>query len=154
MGRRFGREGGMTGRRNALRLGLVASAVALSGRGTARAADALSIGPNGVNIDNLQVAKSLTVAGNAELKTPAGANTLDVQSAVRVNEANHPKGLALYVTANGSGADSLAEFRHSNGSQGIGIGYNTIYATGSSTDQDLRLKLPWPELGPENVTVG
>jgi hypothetical protein len=38
----------------------VASAVALSGRGTARAADALTIGPNGVNIDNLQVAKNIS----------------------------------------------------------------------------------------------
>jgi hypothetical protein len=32
----------------------------LSGRGTARAADALTIGPNGVNIDNLQVAKNIS----------------------------------------------------------------------------------------------
>jgi hypothetical protein len=41
----------MIGRRNALRLGLAASAVALSGRGTARAADALTIGPDGVKIE-------------------------------------------------------------------------------------------------------
>jgi hypothetical protein len=64
----------MTGRRNALRLGLVASAVALSGRGTARAADALTIGPNGVNIDNLDVAKSLTVRGPMKID---GKNTLE-----------------------------------------------------------------------------
>jgi hypothetical protein len=171
----------MTDRRTALGLGLAASAVALSGRGAARA-DALSIGPTGVNIDSLQVEKGLTVAGDAELKNSltvvgdgrlgksltvtgdatlrnsltvsgadgakslrvspatAGANLLDVQSATRVSEANHPKGLALYVTADGSGADGLAEFRHSNGSQGIGIGYNTIYATGSNPNQDLILK--------------
>lgn len=171
----------MTDRRTALGLGLAASAVALSGRGAARA-DALSIGPTGVNIDSLQVEKGLTVAGDAELKNSltvvgdgrlgksltvtgdatlrnsltvsgadgakslrvspatAGANLLDVQSAARVSEANHPKGLALYVTADGSGADGLAEFRHSNGSQGIGIGYNTIYATGSNPNQDLILK--------------
>jgi hypothetical protein len=41
----------MIGRRDALRLGLVASAVALSGRGTARAADALTIDPGGVKIE-------------------------------------------------------------------------------------------------------
>jgi hypothetical protein len=121
-------------------VGALASLFAFIGRSAAHAADALIIGPNGVNIDNLNVAKSLTVAGNAELKTPAGANTLDVQSAVRVNEANHPKGLALYVTADSDPAGKGVEVRHTNGSQGIGIGYNTIYATGSTTDQDLILK--------------
>jgi hypothetical protein len=40
----------MTVRRDALRVGLVASAVALFGRGTARAADALTIGPDGATI--------------------------------------------------------------------------------------------------------
>ena len=207
-------------RRQALGLGVLASLFALISRSAARAADALTIDPNGkVNIDNLSVQKSLavagamkiegknalefgadipkqvsagqiayqkhsgnaldivgagataperrismwaeggatlngsltvsddatlkkslTVAGNAELKTPAGANTLDVQSAVRVSEANHPKGLALYVTANSDPDGKGVEFRHSNGSQGIGIGYNSIYATGSNTNQDLILK--------------
>ena len=32
------------------------------------------------------------------------------------------------------------EFRHSNGSQGIGFGFNTIYATGSTENQPLYLK--------------
>jgi len=40
-----------TGRRNALRLGLVASLLALCGRGAARAADALVIEPGGVKIE-------------------------------------------------------------------------------------------------------
>jgi hypothetical protein len=40
----------MTVRRDALRLGLVASAAALVGRGTARAADALTIEPDGATI--------------------------------------------------------------------------------------------------------
>jgi hypothetical protein len=31
------------------------------------------------------------------------------------------------------------EFRHDNGTQGIGFGFNTIYATGSNDDQDLGL---------------
>jgi hypothetical protein len=131
---------GRIARRRALGLGALASLFTFIGRSAARAADALTIGPNGVNIDNLSVAKSLTVAGNAELKTPIGANTLDVQSAVRVNEVNHPKGLALYVTATSDPDGKGVEFRHTNGSQGIGIGYNTIYATGSNTDQDLILK--------------
>ena len=32
------------------------------------------------------------------------------------------------------------ELRHSNGTQGIGFGFNTIYATGNNTDQDLNLR--------------
>ncbi len=32
------------------------------------------------------------------------------------------------------------EFRHSNGSQGIGFGFDTIYATGYDDFQRLRLK--------------
>ena len=57
----------MTDRRKALGLGLAASALALSGRGKARAADALTIDPGGVRIDNLTVAKSLTVDGATNL---------------------------------------------------------------------------------------
>ena len=44
---------------------------------------------------------------------------------------------ALYVTANTG--DSLIECRHSNGSQGVGIAYNSIFATGYNADQDLNI---------------
>ncbi|HEY3910435.1 MAG TPA: hypothetical protein VGM07_11150 [Stellaceae bacterium] len=60
-----------TGRRNALRLGLAASAFALSGAAAARAADSLTIEPAGVKIDNLEVAKNLTARG--ELTVEGGA---------------------------------------------------------------------------------
>jgi hypothetical protein len=39
-----------------------------------------------------------------------------------------------------NGEESGPEFRHPNRSQGIGIGYNTIYATGSNGNQDIGLK--------------
>ncbi len=204
----------MIARRNALRLGLAGSVVALSGRSAARAADSLTIGPDAVNIDNLAVARtvrtqSLTVSGDATLQktlmvdgdttlkgdtgiqkglvvdgdatlkksltvagadgarslrvTPtAGANMLDVQAAQRTTlkgvgkkqgeyraatngeastwEGKHETGLALYVTADSDPAGKGVEFRHSNGTQGIGFGYNTIYATGTIPDQDLVLK--------------
>ena len=94
--------------------------------------------------------KSLTVAGGFETQKTAAANTLDVQRAARTIldapnakppwKGEHPTGLALYVTATSGEADKLVEFRHSNGSQGIGFGYNTIYATGPYPDQPLRLK--------------
>src|SRR4030095_5407565 len=43
----------------------------------------------------------------------------------------------LYVTGD-MYEDYGVEFRHSNGTQGIGFGYNTIYATGSDVNQTLK----------------
>lgn len=40
----------------------------------------------------------------------------------------------------GSETEAIAEFRHSNRSEGVAIGYNTISATGDNKDQDLKLK--------------
>lgn len=54
---------------------------------------------------------------------------------------NHPKSIkGLYITGDlGVDSDGI-EFRHTDGTQGIGFGYNTIYAAGSNTDQVLQLK--------------
>ena len=88
----------MTDRRKALGLGLAASALALSGRGKARAADALTIDPGGVKIDNLTVAKSLTVDGGTNLGNVSvnGAATLAMnENHIRLSGAgNHQHGLA------------------------------------------------------------
>jgi len=62
---------------------------------------------------------------------------LDVQQGTRTG--NHPAVNGLYVTGDFA-PDSGVEFRHSNGTQGIGFGYNTIYATGSDGIQHLNLK--------------
>jgi hypothetical protein len=64
---------------------------------------------------------------------------LDVLTVTR--SGTHPAAVkGLYVTAD-FGADSDGvEFRHSDGKQGIGFGYNTIYAAGSNANQDLSLK--------------
>jgi hypothetical protein len=81
--------------------------------------------------------KSLTMTSGQAAQTTAGKNTLDIQTESR--SGTHEEGLALYVTAS-SGEDSKGvEFRHSNGTMGIGFGYHTIYATGPS-NQPLRLK--------------
>lgn len=51
-------------------------------------------------------------------------------------------GKVLFVTggfAAGSSYDGGIEFRHDNLTQGIGFGYNTIYAAGTNTDQELNL---------------
>lgn len=96
------------------------------------------------------VKKGLTVAGAGVTELPpAGANTLDVVRATRSKlevagppkwAGDHPTGLALYVTAESGPASNGVEFRHSNGTQGIGFGYNTIYATGSHPNQSIILK--------------
>ena len=68
---------------------------------------------------------------------------LDVKGSALVEEGDlvvkSPNARAMYVTGPFA-ADSGVEFRHQNESQGIGFGFNTIYATGSNTDQDLNLK--------------
>lgn len=51
----------------------------------------------------------------------------------------HPADRPLYITGNFGGASNGIEFRHANSTQGIGFGFNTIYATGSNDDQNLGL---------------
>ena len=62
-----------------------------------------------------------------------------------VRSGTHPKGLAFYVTANSLPESQGVEFRHDNGTQGIGLGYNTIYASGSLASQNLGLKAKGPD---------
>lgn len=64
------------------------------------------------------------------------STVVDIRSEDRTG--THGSG-PLYVTGNIGGSANGVEFRHSNGTQGIGIGYNSLYATGSSTNQDLSL---------------
>lgn len=79
----------------------------------------------------------LSVTGSLGVGNPAPANRLDVQAVARTGA--HGSGRALYVTGDFAPDDGV-EFRHTNGSQGVGLGYNTVYATGSNPDQDLNLK--------------
>ncbi len=64
-------------------------------------------------------------------------NKLDIHDgSPRTGE--HPFNRPLYVTGDIEEGNGI-EFRHSNGTQGIGFSYNTIYATGSNDDQSLKL---------------
>lgn len=78
--------------------------------------------------------------GNVGIGTKGGPGAkLDVQSAARTG--SHPTSVnGLYVTGDFGPDNNGVEFRHSNASQGIGFGYNTLYATGSDANQDLNLK--------------
>ncbi len=72
-------------------------------------------------------------AGNAPIAK------LDIAQAAR-SGAQPAAVKGLYITGDfGPDADGI-EFRHSNATQGIGFGYNTIYAAGSNADQDVQLK--------------
>jgi hypothetical protein len=69
---------------------------------------------------------------------------LDINQGLRTADGQNPPSHIppLYVTGDLGSNDNGVEFRHSNQSQGIGFGYNTIYATGygSGIGQDLSLK--------------
>lgn len=77
--------------------------------------------------------------GNIGMGTLAPIAKLDIVQAAR--SGVHPAAIkGLYITGDfGADADGV-EFRHSNGTQGLGFGYNTIYAAGSNANQDLQLK--------------
>lgn len=76
--------------------------------------------------------------GNVGIGTTSPVARLDIQQKPRTNPQNHvaPSARVLYVTGD-LGSASGIEFRNSSGTQGIGFGFNSIYATGSQPDQDL-----------------
>jgi microcystin-dependent protein len=78
--------------------------------------------------------------GKVGIGTNAPKAPLDVQQEPRTDLKNHPESVKVLYATGGLGENSGIEFRHSNGSQGIGFGYNTIYATGSNSNQDLNLE--------------
>jgi len=80
--------------------------------------------------------------GNIGVGNTSPGSKLDVL--VDTRSGSHASSQALYVTAGmGTGqigtANGNIEFRHSNASQGIGFGYNTIYQTGTNVDEVLNL---------------
>ena len=89
------------------------------------------------NVNALKDKLVLTKDGNLGVGVQGPNNSLDIQAVNRTG--NHATGRPLYVTGNIGAADTGIEFRHTNGSQGIGFGYNTIYATGTNVNQDLSL---------------
>jgi len=66
-------------------------------------------------------------------------NWLDTYDGV-ARSGTHASGRSLYATYQGGGySDGIAEFRHTNGTQGIGIGFEGLYACGSNTNQDFTI---------------
>lgn len=76
--------------------------------------------------------------GNVGIGINEPKTKLDIQTVPRTGK--HVPAQGLYVTGNFGKDNKGIEFRHTNGTQGLGFGYNTIYATGSTPDQDVNLK--------------
>ena len=109
-------------------------------------------------------AMTLDPDGNVGIGAPAqnGPRAL-LDIGQRPRTGSHPDTLSTFYatgdlpSARPSDGDAPGiEFRHTNGTQGIGFGYNTIYATGTLKSQNLDLS-PMPDgkvrvLGPLEVT--
>jgi hypothetical protein len=85
----------------------------------------------------------LIVAGRLQCNDNVGIGMNNPLSSLDINRGTtrtgtHGTNLGLYITSNAIG-NAIAEFRDPNGTQGIGIGYNRIYATGSNTNQDINI---------------
>lgn len=81
---------------------------------------------------------SASIDGNVGIGLTLPANKFDL--ALGTRSGSHSSGLPFYVTGNILANNGGFEFRHNNGTQGIGLGFNTIYATGSNATQDLGLE--------------
>jgi endosialidase-like protein len=88
-------------------------------------------------------AATINSSGNVGIGIASPLGRLDVQGAT-ARTGTTPTAPAFYVSGTlndgkSGPASGNIEFRHDNGTQGIGFGYNTIYQTGSNTNQDLNL---------------
>ncbi|MFY7883421.1 MAG: hypothetical protein ACOVOV_01110 [Dolichospermum sp.] len=78
-------------------------------------------------------------SGNVGIGTTEPKAKLDIALVPR--SGTHPTTVkGLYVTGDFKDDSDGVEFRHTNGTQGIGFGSNTIYAAGSNANQDLGLQ--------------
>jgi hypothetical protein len=101
--------------------------------------DSDKINRGGDTINGLLTFKNdLQISGKLAIGVAQAQAKLDIAQAGR--SGTHPASIiGLYVTGDFGDAQGV-EFRHSNATQGIGFGFNTIYAAGSNPNQDLQLK--------------
>lgn len=90
-----------------------------------------------IPFQKLHVAGNVYISQNAGIGVISPDNRLDVHAGGENRSGTHVTGRPLYVTGSISDASNGIEFRHANGTQGIGFGFNTIYAAGSNVDQNL-----------------
>jgi hypothetical protein len=80
-----------------------------------------------------------SAGGNVGIGTTSPTNTLDINEVGTTRTGTHATGRPLYVTGDIGEASDGFEIRHSNGTQGIGFGYNSIYAAGTTTNQNINI---------------
>jgi len=131
----------------------------IGGNGRAFFGDGASVDRSGLLIDGIEPnnasrieAYNYTGSGsgrNLIINTSGGGNVgIDVTNPLNrtdihfgvTRSGTHSTGRPLYVTGDLGEDMNGIEFRDNNGTQGIGFGYNTIYAAGSLENQDLGLK--------------
>ena len=92
-----------------------------------------------INVTGTAASETLATVTARGASTTTGLNIL-----LNTRTGSHASSQSLYVTADmGTGqigtANGNIEFRHSNASQGVGFGYNSIYQTGTNTNEVLNL---------------
>lgn len=110
----------------------------------------------------LSISEALRVSGSVGIGTNAPGAKLTVQKD-STNSAPAANGKALFVSGlfnDGKKYDGGIEFRHDNLTQGVGFGFNTIYASGGNANQELNIMsrgtspLNLNTLGGSYVTIG
>jgi hypothetical protein len=81
----------------------------------------------------------LTPTGNLGINVPVPTHRIDVANGSARTGTHAAAGMAMYVTGTLTDAGNGFEIRDFNGTQGVGIGRNTIYASGSQADVDLSM---------------
>jgi len=90
--------------------------------------------------DDLGVTLDGKLGVGVDLTGTAAAPRAHVDIAQATRSGAHPAVVkGLYVTGEFGAASDGVEFRHSNGTQGVGIGFAGLYATGSVADQNLSI---------------
>lgn len=98
---------------------------------------------SGYGGDNRHVLSLQSQGGYVGVGTTGPIGKLDILAG-SARTGTHATTPSFYVTGSiasgqtGPAANNI-EFRHDNGTQGIGFGYNTIYQTGSNTNQELNI---------------
>jgi hypothetical protein len=120
-------------------IGIGRNTIYAAGSNTSQNLSISAKGTSGELIFNTNTFERVRIAanGNVGIGLSTVNNKLDIATVTR--SGTHPSALAMYVTGDINGASNGFEIRHTNGTQGIGMGFNTIYAAGSNPDQNLSI---------------
>jgi hypothetical protein len=100
------------------------------GLGYDQTSDGLAFYYNGASHVLNSTGMFMNRSGNIGIGTTSPTNRVDISYGIRTG--THATGGPLYITGDIGQSSHGVEIRHSNGTQGIGFGYNSIYATGSN----------------------